>query len=131
MHELDNPRRFKARMQSKPFAISKYEHVKLLVPTKERAGKKPVPRKGRVNRTRKTGGGGGDNDDVAAEIDRNENAASEDDDSTEDDEGASKVGTTGRIWRTRRRRDGKVSELGLLPPRSYFFLHISFCFRCA
>ncbi len=110
MHELDNPRRFKARLQSKPFAISKYEHVKLLVPTKERAGKKPVPRKGRVSRTKKTGGG--DDNDVVVEVDRNANAASEDDDSTEDDEGASKVGTTGRIWKTRRRRDGKVSEVG-------------------
>ena len=75
------------------------------MPDKEIAGQKPVPltiweaeKKARANAAHGPGnvkGGKG----VGYYLPDN-------------DEGASKVGKTGRIWRTRRRRDGKVSGRG-------------------
>lgn len=94
MYALNNPRRFQARVQSKPFGISAYEHVELLVPDKEIAGQKPFAlARWEEEREARMGAPGY----VKGAY------------SPDDDEGASKVGTTGRVWRTRRRRDGKVS----------------------
>ena len=66
MYVTDNPRRAKARSETNPFAISKYDHLEELVPTDEQDGYAPVKR--------------------------------------------ARKGEGCRIWRTRRRADGKVSE---------------------
>jgi hypothetical protein len=74
------------------------------VPVKEKAGRRPVS----VSRKRKLG--------IFENGDAEREGESED--SYGDGEGSSRVGTTGRIWRTRRRRDGKVSLMfpdSLLP----------------
>lgn len=95
MHALRNPRRAQARVQSRPFGIGEYEHLELLSAGKEVAGQKPFPlarwEKERELRINALGYDKGSSN------------------SPYEDGGASKVGKTGRIWRTRRRRDGKVS----------------------
>lgn len=108
MPAVNNPRRSQARTQSKPFGIGEYEHLELLTPDKEIAGQKPFPlarwgkeRESRVNGLGYVKGGF----------------------SPDDDGGASKVGKTGRIWRTRRRRDGKVS---LSVPAEVYFCFLFF-----
>ena len=80
--------------QPRPFGVGEYEHIELLTADKEVANEKPFPlapweqqRQYRINGLGYVKGSF----------------------SPDDDEGASKIGKTGRIWRTRRRRDGKVS----------------------
>lgn len=94
MPSVNRSRRSQASVQSDPSGASEYELVELLIPDKEIAGQKPFPlgqweeeKEARISAPRyiKTAY------------------------SPDNDEGASKVGTTGRMWRARRRRDGKVS----------------------
>lgn len=103
MFALDNPRRSQARAQSKRFAISTYEHVELLEPAKEFPGRKPVPRDQWKEEVKA----------LAATVDKRHLYLSKDPQEAylvDDEDTTTDVGTTGRIWRTRRRRDGKVSS---------------------
>lgn len=123
MSAPDNPRRLRARVQSKPFGISTYEHVELLEPAKEFPGRKPVPR-GQWKEQVKAH--------AATVVDKRRVYTSKDPQDAymvdEEEEETGKVGTTGRIWRTRRRRDGKVSK-GVVVLETCFCFLVSWVYR--
>lgn len=89
MYVHDNLRRVKARRETIPYAISKYEHLEELQGLWEDAGQLPIEPLRVMPAPQET------DDDESRDQNKVANT------------GDGKVSTT-RIWRTRRRRDAKV-----------------------
>ncbi|SLM41063.1 Serine/threonine/dual specificity protein kinase, catalytic domain [Lasallia pustulata] len=89
MYVSDNPRRVKARRETVPYTISKYEHLEQLHNLFEDAGRLPVEPRKSLRAPGKT------DDDESADQDGA-------------DSGRGRTARDPRIWRTRRRRDAKI-----------------------
>ncbi len=75
VHPINNESQTMSKAETKPLAVSKYEHLEVLVETEEKLGEVPSKRRKAVERA------------------------------------DSKAASAPKVWRTRRRSDGKVGDM--------------------